>query len=66
MAIDAAELASTSAASLVGGHGLYRDTVFPHIANDIRVLRVAGGSSEVLRNYIARRILKSETFEGLA
>jgi hypothetical protein len=32
----------------------------------MKVLRVAGGSLEVLRNYIARRVLRGDTFEGLA
>jgi hypothetical protein len=30
------------------------------------VLKVAGGSSEILRNYLARRILKDAGHEGVA
>jgi alkylation response protein AidB-like acyl-CoA dehydrogenase len=66
LAIAAAELSSSTSYSLVGGHGLYFDEPYTDIANEIRVLKVAGGSSEVLRNFIARRILKDPGHEGLA
>lgn len=66
LAIDAAELASSSAYSIVGGHGLYFDQPYAEILNDIKVLKVAGGSSEILRNYIARRVLKDATRQGLS
>lgn len=66
LAVSAAELASTTAYSLVGGHGLYYDEPYTAIANEIRVLKVAGGSSEILRNYIARRVLKDPGHEGIA
>jgi alkylation response protein AidB-like acyl-CoA dehydrogenase len=65
LAIEAAERASEAAHSLVGGHGLYFDTPYTEIANDIKVLKVAGGSNEIMRNYIARRVLKSSEYEGL-
>ncbi|HEX9230432.1 MAG TPA: acyl-CoA dehydrogenase family protein [Jatrophihabitantaceae bacterium] len=66
LAISAADQASDASYSLVGGHGLYFDTPFTEIANDIKVLKVAGGSTEVMRNYIAQRILKDPGHEGLA
>ena len=66
LAIDAAELSSKAAYSLVGGHGLYWDTPYTDIDNDIKVLKVAGGSAEIMRNYIARRVLKDAGHEGLA
>jgi alkylation response protein AidB-like acyl-CoA dehydrogenase len=66
LAIDAAELASDAAYSLVGGHGLYVDTPYTDIVNDIKVLKVAGGSKEIMRNYLARRILTDPGHEGLA
>jgi alkylation response protein AidB-like acyl-CoA dehydrogenase len=66
LAISAAEQASDASFSLVGGHGLYVDTPYTDIANDIKVLKVAGGSSEILRNYLAQRILKDPGHEGLA
>ena len=50
----------------VGGHGLYFDEPYTDIANDIKVLKVAGGSAEFMRNYIARRVLADPGHEGLA
>ncbi len=66
LAIIAAEQATQAAFSLVGGHGLYFDEPYSDIVNDIRVLKVAGGSAEIMRNYIARRILKDPGHEGLS
>jgi alkylation response protein AidB-like acyl-CoA dehydrogenase len=66
LCIDAAERAVNDAFAMVGGHGLYHDTDFGQLMHDVKVLRIAGGSVEVLRNYIARRVLRSERFEGLA
>jgi alkylation response protein AidB-like acyl-CoA dehydrogenase len=66
LAITAAERASDTAYSLTGGHGLYFDEPYTEIVNDIKVLKVAGGSAEIMRNYIARRILKDSGHEGLA
>lgn len=66
LAIDAAELASTASYSLTGGHGLYFDEPYTEIANDIRVLKVAGGSNEIMRNYIAKQILRDPGHQGLA
>lgn len=66
LAIRAAEQASNASYSLVGGHGLYFDEPYTDIVNDIKVLKVAGGSAEILRNYLARRILKDPGHEGLA
>lgn len=66
LAIDAAELASTTSYSLTGGHGLYFDEPYTEIANDIRVLKVAGGSNEIMRNYIAKQILRDPGHQGLA
>lgn len=65
-AINAAEYAVNEIFALVGGFGLYEDTPFRQIMCDVKTLRVAGGSLEILRNYIARRVLKAERYEGLA
>ena len=65
LAIDASEHAVNEAFALVGGHGLYTDTDFAQLLHDMKVLRIAGGSLEVLRNYIARRVLKDPHYEGL-
>jgi alkylation response protein AidB-like acyl-CoA dehydrogenase len=66
LAITAAEQAADAAYSLVGGHGLYFDAPYTDILHDIKVLKVAGGSAEIMRNYIARRVLKDAGHEGLA
>jgi alkylation response protein AidB-like acyl-CoA dehydrogenase len=66
LAVDAAERAVNDAFALIGGYGLYSNTDFGQLLQDVKVLRIAGGSIEVLRNYIARRILRSESYEGLA
>lgn len=66
LAIGAAEQAGDASYSLVGGHGLYFDEPYTDIVNDIKVLKVAGGSAEIMRNYIARRVLKDAGHEGLA
>jgi alkylation response protein AidB-like acyl-CoA dehydrogenase len=66
LAIDASEHAVNEAFALVGAHGLYNDTDFGQLLHDMKVLRVAGGSLEILRNYVARRVLRSDTYEGMA
>lgn len=65
MAIDAAERCINQAFALVGSHGLYRNTDFGDLLHDMKVLRVAGGSLEVLRNFAARRILRDPDGVGL-
>ncbi|GAA4539818.1 hypothetical protein GCM10023175_11740 [Pseudonocardia xishanensis] len=66
VAVDAAERATSDAFALVGSHGCYTDTDFGQLLADVKVYRIGGGSVEVMRNYIARRVLRSETLEGLA
>ena len=66
MAISASEHAVNESFALTGGHGLYTDTDYGQILHDTKVLRVAGGSLEVLRNYVARRVLRAADYEGLA
>ncbi|MEV5848593.1 acyl-CoA dehydrogenase family protein [Streptomyces sp. NPDC051985] len=65
VAIRASEHAVNEAFALTGGHGLYDDTDYGQLLHDVKVLRVAGGSLEILRNYVARTILRSETLRGL-
>lgn len=65
LAIDAAEYAANECFALTGGYGLYRDRDFARILDDVKVLRVAGGSSEVLRNYVARRVIDDPELGGL-
>ena len=65
LAVIGAESASRTAYSMTGGHSLYFDQPYTDIDNEIKVLKVAGGSSEIMRNYIARRILKEPGHEGV-
>lgn len=65
LAIDASDQAVNQAFSLVGGHGLYHDTDFIQTLQDMKVLRTAGGSLEVMRNYIARKVLRAPDYLGL-
>jgi alkylation response protein AidB-like acyl-CoA dehydrogenase len=65
LAVIAAEGASKTAYSMTGGHSLYFDEPYTDIDNEIKVLKVAGGSSEIMRNFIARRILKDPDHEGV-
>jgi alkylation response protein AidB-like acyl-CoA dehydrogenase len=65
LAIDAAEQAANDVFALVGGHALYHDQEFAQLLNDVKVLRIAGGSIEILRNFISRRILKDDAYGGL-
>lgn len=65
LAIDAAEFAGNEVFALVGGHGLYHDQDYVQIMQDIKVLRIAGGSLEILRNHIASSLLRSHELEGL-
>ena len=65
LAVIAAEGASKTAYSMTGGHSLYFDEPYTDIDNEIKVLKVAGGSSEIMRNFIARRILKDPGHEGV-
>jgi alkylation response protein AidB-like acyl-CoA dehydrogenase len=63
LAIDAAERTVNEVFALTGGHGLYTTTDFGQLLHDVKVLRVAGGSKEVLRNYVARKVLNPDFTE---
>lgn len=65
LAVNAAEKATSEVYALVGGHGLYESQPFGQHMLDVKLLRVAGGSLEVLRNYVAKAILKSGDLCGL-
>jgi alkylation response protein AidB-like acyl-CoA dehydrogenase len=65
LAIDAAEKAINDVFSLIGGHGLYHEMPYGQMMFDIKTLRIGGGSPEVLRNYVAQQILRSDNYRGL-
>lgn len=65
VAIRAAEHAVNECFALTGGHGLYHDTDFGQLLHDVKILRIAGGSLEVLRNYVAKRVISAPQDAGL-
>ena len=65
MAVEAAEKTANDCFALTGGYGLYRDQPFGQILLEIKTLRIAGGSVEILRNYVANQILKDEHLKGM-
>jgi len=65
LAIEAAEKVINDVFSLVGGHGLYHDQPYGQILFDIKTLRIGGGSLEVLRNFVAQQLLRSDALKGL-
>lgn len=65
LAIDAADFAVNESFALVGAHGLYHGTPWYQLLGEVKVLRTAGGSREVLRNYLAKRILDSADYQGI-
>lgn len=65
LAIDAAERCVNDVFALIGSYGLYENTDFAQLMSDVKVYRIAGGSLEVLRNFIARRVLKSDTYGAM-
>ena len=66
LAIDAADFAVNEAFALVGAHGLYHRSLWYPLLGDVKVLRTAGGSREVLRNHLAKRVLEDNHYQGIA
>ena len=60
LAIEAGEYTVNECYSLIGSHGLYTDTDYGQLLHDMKVYRVAGGSLEILKNYIAKRVLSDD------
>jgi len=60
-AAEVAEEVCSRVFSLVGGWGCYRERPFERYWRDAKVGKLAGGSSEVLKNLIARRVLGRES-----
>jgi alkylation response protein AidB-like acyl-CoA dehydrogenase len=65
LAVNAAEKATSDVYALIGGHGLYEEQPYSQHMLDVKLLRVAGGSLEVLKNYVAKTVLKSADLAGL-
>lgn len=60
LAIEVAESVTNKVFAVVGGHGCYRDAPFERYLRDAKVGQLAGGSAEIMRNTIAREILKDD------
>jgi len=49
--------AVSQAIQLTGSHGCYRDTPFERYLRDVKSLCIAGGTLEVMKNNVAKKIL---------
>jgi len=58
LAVEICDAATNQAFSLVGSHGCYRDQPFERYLRDAKVGHVTGGSAEVMKNNIARAVLR--------
>jgi len=59
LAMELADSVANKAFSIVGGYGAYRDTSFERYLRDAKVGHVTGGSIEVMKNNIAREVLRT-------
>jgi len=62
LAAEVAEKIVSRAFSLTGSYACYRESPFDRYWREIKTLQVAGGSSEIMKNTIAREILLSYKF----
>ncbi len=62
LAGEVAERAISKAFSLVGSYACYYGTPFERYMREIKTLQVAGGTSEIMLNTIARQVLCSYSF----
>ncbi len=62
LAAEVAEKIVSRAFSLTGSYACYRESPFEHYWREIKTLHIAGGSSEIMKNTIAREILRSYKF----
>lgn len=58
LALDAATSCANQAFSLVGGQGLYREMPYERYLRDAKVGQATGGSPEIMKNNIARDVLR--------
>ena len=59
VACDAASLVADSAVQIFGGYGCMRESGIERFYRDVRILPIGGGSSEILKEIIAKRILSA-------
>jgi alkylation response protein AidB-like acyl-CoA dehydrogenase len=58
LAVEVVDAAANKAFSIVGGYAAYRTTSFERYLRDAKIGHVTGGSPEVMKNNIARQILR--------
>lgn len=58
LAVEACDAATNQAFAVVGSHASYRDQPFERYLRDAKIGHVTGGSSEVMKNNIARALLR--------
>ncbi len=62
LAAEVAEKIVSRAFSLTGSYACYRESPFERYWREIKTMQVAGGSSEIMKNTIAREILRAYKF----
>lgn len=58
LAIELADAVTNKAFSIVGGYASYRTTPFERYLRDAKIGLVTGGSAEIMKNQIAREVLR--------
>jgi len=58
LAMELADAVTNKAFSIVGGHASYRTTPFERYLRDAKIGLVTGGSAEIMKNNIAREVLR--------
>jgi butyryl-CoA dehydrogenase len=58
LAMELTDMVANKAFSIVGGYGGYRNTPFERYLRDAKVGQVTGGSIEIMKNNIAREVLR--------
>jgi alkylation response protein AidB-like acyl-CoA dehydrogenase len=48
---------------MMGSSGAYQDGIFDRLLREVKALQIGGGTSEVLKNLIAKTILKETEFK---
>ena len=58
LAVETCDAATNQAFAIVGSHGSYRNQPFERFLRDAKIGHVTGGSAEVMKNNIARAVLR--------
>lgn len=64
LAIELADVVTNKAFSIVGGYASYRTTPFERYLRDAKIGLVAGGSAEIMKNNIAREVLREYGYKA--